>query len=287
VIIVGEEGVGRKTIVRNFALQLYNGKTNAVLMYKRVLKLDLEKLLAKTADFVSRQELLKSILKEAADAKNIILYIENFEKYVSTQDSMIDLSTVFEEYARSPRVQFIALTTPAAYQKYIFKNAKIATSFEKLDITEISEQDTFQIILEANLHGVEHTLLERALEEERAISRPAELPPFPSLLLADGAMIGRGIFADPYAFAKKSPWPEMTKNEKLSLFKKHIELFAKTWTHGERRFETIKKFVKIYTSGIDDASELRDKIMHCTSPVELLALVTATIDADTTANSVS
>lgn len=104
---------------------------------------------------------------------------------------------------------------------------------------------------------------------------------------ADGAMIGRGIFADPYAFAKKSPWPEMTRNEKLSLFKKHIELFAKTWTHGERRFETIKKFVKIYTCGIEDASELRDKIMHCTSPDELLTLVSATIDADAAANSIS
>mgnify|MGYP001391931592 CR=1 FL=1 len=103
---------------------------------------------------------------------------------------------------------------------------------------------------------------------------------------ADGAMIGRGIFADPYAFAKKSPWPEMTRNEKLSLFKKHIELFAKTWTHGERRFETIKKFVKIYTCGIEDASELRDKIMHCEGPDELFTLVSATIDADAAANSI-
>ncbi len=101
---------------------------------------------------------------------------------------------------------------------------------------------------------------------------------------ADGAMIGRGIFADPYAFAAESPWTGMSRSEKLSLFKKHIELFAKTWTRGERRFETIKKFVKIYTSGINDASELRDKIMHCQNPDELLALVSATINTDTSTN---
>lgn len=99
----------------------------------------------------------------------------------------------------------------------------------------------------------------------------------------DGVMIGRGIFLDPYLFSEgQSPWATKTKQQKLDLFKKHVELFAKTWTKGERRFETLKKFVKIYVNGFDDASDLRDKVMHCETAEEVIALLRATIDVDTT-----
>lgn len=98
-------------------------------------------------------------------------------------------------------------------------------------------------------------------------------------LKLDGVMIGRGIFHDPYLFAvDKSPWTTMSKQQKLELFQKHVELFAKTWSNGERRFETLKKFVKIYVNGFDDASELRDKIMHCETINELIVLLRASID---------
>lgn len=106
-------------------------------------------------------------------------------------------------------------------------------------------------------------------------------------LKLDGVMIGRGIFHDPYLFAgEKSPWMTMTKQQKLELFQKHVGLFAKTWKNRERRFETLKKFVKIYVNGFDDASELRDKVMQTNSADELIKLIAAAIDADTTADAV-
>ncbi len=102
----------------------------------------------------------------------------------------------------------------------------------------------------------------------------------------DGIMIGRGIFTDPYVFAESSPWANKTKKEKLELFQKHVELFARTWAKGERRFETLKKFVKIYVNGFDAAAELRAEVMLTSTPEELIALIVAAINADTTANPV-
>lgn len=103
----------------------------------------------------------------------------------------------------------------------------------------------------------------------------------------DGIMIGRGIFADPYIFTgSKSPWAKMSKQQKLELFQRHVKLFAKTWKNGERRFETLKKFVKIYVNGFDDASELRTKVMLTNGPEELITLITAVINADTATNAV-
>jgi tRNA-dihydrouridine synthase len=90
----------------------------------------------------------------------------------------------------------------------------------------------------------------------------------------DGIMIGRGIFHDPFAFAADSPWGQWTKDQRLGLFKKHIELYLDTYKDGERRFETLRKFCKVYINGFDGASELRAKFMNTDSPVEALNLIT-------------
>lgn len=89
----------------------------------------------------------------------------------------------------------------------------------------------------------------------------------------DGVMIGRGIFADPFAFAEESPWPEYTEVQRRALFGKHIALFAKTWEDGERRLVTLNKFCKIYINGFDGAKELRERLMRAETTDELLTLL--------------
>ena len=89
----------------------------------------------------------------------------------------------------------------------------------------------------------------------------------------DGVMVGRGIFQDPFMFADDSPWERMTKEQKIALYRKHVELFAKTWKDGERRIHTLNKFCKIYINGFDGAKELREKLMSANSTDELLELL--------------
>jgi tRNA-dihydrouridine synthase len=88
----------------------------------------------------------------------------------------------------------------------------------------------------------------------------------------DGLMIGRGVFDDPFVFTEKSPWPELTKEHRLDLFKKHVELFAATWQNNERPIHTLNKFCKIYISGFEGAKELRERLMAAESTAELLEL---------------
>jgi len=88
----------------------------------------------------------------------------------------------------------------------------------------------------------------------------------------DGIMIGRGIFQDPYVFAKKSPWASKSRQDRIELLRKHVELFDKTWG-PERRFDTLKKFAKVYISDFDGAKELREQIMATSSAPELLKLI--------------
>jgi tRNA-dihydrouridine synthase len=85
----------------------------------------------------------------------------------------------------------------------------------------------------------------------------------------DGIMIGRGVFNDPFVFAKDSPWADYTKDQRLELYKKHVDLFAKTWAHGERKSHTLNKFCKIYVNGFDGAKEMREELMAAETVEEL------------------
>lgn len=89
----------------------------------------------------------------------------------------------------------------------------------------------------------------------------------------DGIMIGRGIFDDPFAFAQQTPWADTTKEDKIALYRRHVELFAKTWPNGERKLHTLNKFCKVYINGFDGAKELREQLMHAQSTNELLSLL--------------
>jgi tRNA-dihydrouridine synthase len=86
----------------------------------------------------------------------------------------------------------------------------------------------------------------------------------------DGIMIARGALADPFVFSKNSPWANWSKEQKVELYKKHVQLFADTWKNGERKVETLNKFCKIYINGFDGAKELREKLMQAKSTEELL-----------------
>ena len=55
VIVVGEEGVGKHTVVVALAKKMYEGKTKSLLMYKRILWLNMEKVLNKESDLQKRE----------------------------------------------------------------------------------------------------------------------------------------------------------------------------------------------------------------------------------------
>ena len=84
----------------------------------------------------------------------------------------------------------------------------------------------------------------------------------------DGAMVGRGIFENPWLFASENP--EREKN--LKLLKYHLDLWSEVW--GENKdYSILKKFFKIYVKGWDGAAELRARMMETRSMSEVLTIL--------------
>ena len=89
----------------------------------------------------------------------------------------------------------------------------------------------------------------------------------------DGIMVGRGIFQDPYLFAEQTTWLDFKPEQRINLYRKHVELFAATWQHNERPIHTLNKFCKIYINHFDNAKELREQLMAANSTDELLQIM--------------
>lgn len=95
----------------------------------------------------------------------------------------------------------------------------------------------------------------------------------------DGVMIGRGVFANPFAFAdatsedSASEKANGTVKERIDLLKLQLDLYDEYHDRTGRPFETLKRFFKIYIRDFAGASELRDKLMHAKSTDEVRALL--------------
>jgi ATP-dependent Clp protease ATP-binding subunit ClpA len=150
-ILVGDKGVGKHTIIDLFVKKVYEGTTNSLLAYKRVLKLDMEKILTKYTDAKQREEFLEMLFKEAAETKNVILLIDTIERYISSGEGHVDLSSVIDKFAQTSYVQFLGITTPFQYEKFIYPNEAIRSQFSKIDVEEISKEKAFTIMLDQTI----------------------------------------------------------------------------------------------------------------------------------------
>lgn len=85
---------------------------------------------------------------------------------------------------------------------------------------------------------------------------------------ADGIMLGRAIFGNPWLFSGKIP----TIKEKLEVMVEHTKLFEELL--GDiKNFAIMKKHYKAYVNGWPGAAELRGKLMESKSATEVTHIV--------------
>lgn len=105
----------------------------------------------------------------------------------------------------------------------------------------------------------------------------------------DGAMIGRGVFKDPFCFAETTDWRAQyaaykegtpieyvhprSKSTLIELLRFHLDMYDQYSYQTGRPFDTLKRFFKIYIRDFDGAAELRDKLMHSKNTDEVRALL--------------
>jgi ATP-dependent Clp protease ATP-binding subunit ClpC len=148
VLIVGEAGSGRKSIVQALAKKSVLGESLPEVNYKRVVQLDLPSLLAQTETAEEVESILDIIFREAISAGNIILVIDEFHNFIGgqTRPGAVNISGAISPYLALPQFQIVALTTFEGLHKSIEQNSSILSLFEKAEVTEISKKETLMLL---------------------------------------------------------------------------------------------------------------------------------------------
>jgi tRNA-dihydrouridine synthase len=89
---------------------------------------------------------------------------------------------------------------------------------------------------------------------------------------ADGVMVGRAMFGNPWFFRDLLDGPkasEVTRKERIETLARQTEIFAKE-LGDVKSFALMKKFFKTYMTGFEDAVEIRSKIMEMETAEEVV-----------------
>lgn len=134
VLIIGEPGTARHMMVKTLAYRIISGNTLSSLSHKRLVSLDMHALTSSKPSILEVKGFISEILTEADSAGNVIIFVDEFDKYVVNEEGKIDLTDIFEKFAESP-MNIIGITTPSDYHKSIQTNDTLSKLFEKIEVT--------------------------------------------------------------------------------------------------------------------------------------------------------
>lgn len=146
--LIGEPGVGKTAIAEGLALKIANGEVPELLKNKRILSLDLTGMVAGTKYRGDFEERIKSIIDEAKNADDTVLFIDEVHTLVGagSAEGAVDAANILKPSLARGELQVIGATTIDEYRKNIEKDPALERRFQPVIVGEPSEEDTVEIL---------------------------------------------------------------------------------------------------------------------------------------------
>lgn len=213
VLLVGKEGIGKDTLLEGLATRIYRGLVPPALEYKRMVRLDIDSIIAAAKTKGLFEEQMARVLHEAMGAGNIILVIDDLPHAIESASSIgSDFISIAENAVSGASLQVVALADPYGYHKTLEPQGKIQSLFSKIDIEEPSEQEVV-IILEEVVAELERK--SRAIFSYQSLVRISEIA---SRFIQTGAMPEKAINLADEVYASVSGKKEIISSEDVDMF---------------------------------------------------------------------
>jgi ATP-dependent Clp protease ATP-binding subunit ClpA len=165
-LLVGEAGVGKTAIAEGLARMIVDEEVPDSIRGCIVYSLDLGALLAGTkyrGDFEKR---LKAVLKQLANHEGAVLFIDEIHTIIgagAASGGVMDASNLIKPLLANGELKCIGSTTYQEYRGIFEKDRALARRFQKIDISEPTVEETFEILkgLRGRLeehHGVKFSI---------------------------------------------------------------------------------------------------------------------------------
>ena len=163
-MLIGEPGVGKSAIVEGIAQKIAHGDMSAALAKKRILSLDIASVVAGTkyrGDFEKR---LKTIIKEASENPDLILFIDEFHTIVGAggASGSLDAANMLKPALARGEFQCIGATTLDEFTKIVEKDGALDRRFQKIVVEPTGVQQSIEILRQLRpkyeeFHGLKYS----------------------------------------------------------------------------------------------------------------------------------
>ena len=169
-VLIGEAGVGKTAVAEGLAQAIHRGEVPEKMQSKRVVALDMARVVAGTQYRGQFEERLKRIIDETKRSGNIILFLDEIHTMVGAggAEGAMDAANILKPALARGELQCIGATTLKEYHKSIEKDAALERRFQSVQVDEPSVADTIRILKGIASKYEEHHSVRFSLEAIRA-----------------------------------------------------------------------------------------------------------------------
>ena len=145
-LITGESGVGKSSLVNGFILELAAGKVPSFLADAVAYELDTAALGSDAQYKGEVEDRFKSVINEVEALPNAVLIIDKIDKLFDKQGSLFGASTLLKNELNKGRLQLICTSSIDGFTKNIETDKEMVSCLEKISIEEPDADHTLEIL---------------------------------------------------------------------------------------------------------------------------------------------
>ena len=148
-LIVGDSGVGKRTLVRSLVKRVNEMDVPAGLLGYRVYEVDLLALITTNLNKGDMEIMLSSLYAELKKMDRVLIVLKNFEDLFFSTNAGIAIPLIYNSFRSSLNdlgIKYVATISEDVYSHLLEENPRVLSGFSIIDMDEPAEDKSLQIL---------------------------------------------------------------------------------------------------------------------------------------------